>query len=56
MIDMLIKCIPSSFFDWLIETSLMASILVGFILCIKILFRNKLTPPVAIYAVDCIND
>ena len=38
------KCIPSSFFDWLIETSLMASILVGFILCIKILFRNKLTP------------
>ncbi len=32
------------FFDWLIETSLMASILVGFILCIKILFRNKLTP------------
>lgn len=39
------KCIPSSFFfDWLIETSLMASILVGFILCIKVLFRNKLTP------------
>ena len=49
------KCIPSSFFDWLIETSLMASILVGFILCIKVLFRNKLTP-VAIYAVDRIND
>ena len=42
-------------FDWLIETSLMASILVGFILCIKVLFRNKLTP-VAIYAVDRIND
>ena len=38
------KCIPFSFFDWLIETSLMASILVGFILCIKVLFRNKLTP------------
>ena len=38
------KYIPSSFFDWLIETSLMASILVGFILCIKMLFRNKLTP------------
>ncbi|AAS40106.1 membrane protein, putative [Bacillus cereus ATCC 10987] len=41
---MLINVYLPHFFDWLIETSLMASILVGFILCIKILFRNKLTP------------
>ncbi|PGK32125.1 methicillin resistance protein [Bacillus anthracis] len=41
---MLINVYLPYFFDWLIETSLMASILVGFILCIKILFRNKLTP------------
>ncbi|PFZ22293.1 methicillin resistance protein [Bacillus wiedmannii] len=41
---MLINVYLSHFFDWLIETSLMASILVGFILCIKVLFRNKLTP------------
>ncbi|MBK0076627.1 transcriptional regulator [Bacillus cereus] len=33
-----------AFFDWVIETSIMASILVGLILCIKVLFRNKLTP------------
>ncbi|MCC2388946.1 M56 family metallopeptidase [Bacillus pacificus] len=44
MIDMLINVYLPHFFDWLIETSLMASILVGFILCIKMLFRNKLTP------------
>ncbi|KXI47116.1 M56 family metallopeptidase [Bacillus pacificus] len=44
MIDMLINVYLPHFFDWLIETSLMASILVDFILCIKILFRNKLTP------------
>ncbi|MCC2342019.1 M56 family metallopeptidase [Bacillus tropicus] len=44
MMDVLINVYLSHFFDWLIETSLMASILVGFILCIKILFRNKLTP------------
>ncbi|PGM96829.1 M56 family metallopeptidase [Bacillus cereus] len=44
MIDKLINVYLPHFFDWLIETSLMASILVGFILCIKILFRNKLTP------------
>ncbi|WP_304363003.1 M56 family metallopeptidase, partial [Bacillus toyonensis] len=30
--------------DWVIETSIMASILVGLILCVKILLRNKLTP------------
>ncbi|PGZ62279.1 methicillin resistance protein [Bacillus cereus] len=41
---MLINVYLPHFFDWLIETSIMASILVGFILCIKILFRNKLTP------------
>lgn len=44
MIDTLINVYLPHFFDWLIETSLMASILVGFILCIKVLFRNKLTP------------
>ncbi|MFB6728160.1 M56 family metallopeptidase [Bacillus mobilis] len=44
MIDMLINVYLPHFFDWLIETSLMASILVGFILCIKVLFKNKLTP------------
>ncbi|KFM98712.1 transcriptional regulator [Bacillus clarus] len=44
MIDMFINMHLPHFFDWLIETSLMASILVGFILCIKVLFRNKLTP------------
>lgn len=31
-------------FDWVIETSIMASILVAFILCIKVLLKNKLTP------------
>ncbi|MEC2865317.1 methicillin resistance protein [Bacillus thuringiensis serovar kyushuensis] len=44
MINTLINVYLPYFFDWLIETSLMASILVGFILCIKVLFRNKLTP------------
>ncbi|WP_242262024.1 M56 family metallopeptidase [Bacillus cereus group sp. BfR-BA-01453] len=44
MIDMLINVYLPHFFDWLIETSLMASILVGIILCIKVLFKNKLTP------------
>ncbi|HDX9702665.1 TPA: M48 family metalloprotease [Bacillus thuringiensis] len=44
MINTLINVYLPHFFDWLIETSLMASILVGFILCIKVLFRNKLTP------------
>lgn len=31
-------------FDWIIETSVMASILVGLILCVKFLLRNKLSP------------
>lgn len=38
------KYLSTCFFDWMIETSIMASILVGLILCIKVLFRNKLTP------------
>ncbi|MFC8056413.1 M56 family metallopeptidase [Bacillus cereus] len=44
MTEMLINVYLPRFFDWLIETSIMASILVGLILCIKVLFRNKLTP------------
>lgn len=31
-------------FDWVIETSVMASVLVGLILCVKVLLRNKLSP------------
>ncbi|MFV5916532.1 M56 family metallopeptidase [Bacillus cereus] len=44
MIEMFINVYLPHFFDWLIETTIMASILVGLILCIKVLFRNKLTP------------
>ncbi|MDA2434104.1 M56 family metallopeptidase [Bacillus cereus] len=44
MIGMFINVYLPHFFDWLIETSIMASILVVLILCIKVLFRNKLTP------------
>lgn len=44
MMDMFINVYLPRFFDWVIETSLMASILVGLILCIKIVLRNKLTP------------
>nr|WP_103625936.1 M56 family metallopeptidase [Bacillus thuringiensis] len=44
MIEKFINIYLPAFFDWMIETSIMASILVGLILCIKILFRNKLTP------------
>ncbi|MEI5913467.1 M56 family metallopeptidase [Bacillus albus] len=44
MIEMFINVYLHHFFDWLIETSIMASILVGLILCMKVLFRNKLTP------------
>ncbi|TCW52913.1 bla regulator protein BlaR1 [Bacillus thuringiensis] len=44
MIERFINIYLPAFFDWVIETSIMASILVGLILCIKILFRNKLTP------------
>ncbi|TKH48718.1 transcriptional regulator, partial [Bacillus cereus] len=44
MIEKFINIYLPAFFDWMIETSIMASILVGLILCIKVLFRNKLTP------------
>ncbi|MEH7420116.1 M56 family metallopeptidase [Bacillus thuringiensis] len=44
MIDMFVNVYLPRYFDWVIETSIMASILVGLILCIKILLRNKLTP------------
>lgn len=44
MIDMFVNVYLSRFFDWVIETSIMASILVGLILCVKTLLRNKLTP------------
>ncbi|HDR4874934.1 TPA: M56 family metallopeptidase [Bacillus cereus] len=44
MIEKFINIYLPAFFDWIIETSIMASILVGLILCIKVLFRNKLTP------------
>ncbi|EOQ28822.1 M56 family metallopeptidase [Bacillus cereus group sp. RP37] len=44
MIEMFINVYLPHFFDWLIETSIMASILVGLILCIRVLFGNKLTP------------
>ncbi|PEY28293.1 transcriptional regulator [Bacillus cereus] len=44
MIYIVLYSLSSRFFDWVIETSIMASILVGLILCVKILLRNKLTP------------
>ncbi|HDR4738445.1 TPA: M56 family metallopeptidase [Bacillus cereus] len=44
MIEKFVNIYLPAFFDWMIETSIMASILVGLILCIKVLFRNKLTP------------
>ncbi|PFZ91296.1 M56 family metallopeptidase [Bacillus wiedmannii] len=31
-------------FDWLLQTTIMASISVGLILCVKVVLRNKLTP------------
>ncbi|MFB6468211.1 M56 family metallopeptidase [Cytobacillus sp. Hz8] len=44
MIDIVFSIYLPRFFNWVIETSIMASILVGLILCVKILLRNKLTP------------
>lgn len=44
MMDMFINIYLPHFFNWLIETSIMASILVVLILCVKILFRNQLKP------------
>ncbi|PFA84397.1 M56 family metallopeptidase [Bacillus cereus] len=40
---MLIHTYLSTLFDWLLETTIMASILVGFVLCVKVLLRNQLT-------------
>ncbi|MFB0841220.1 M56 family metallopeptidase [Paenibacillus oleatilyticus] len=33
-----------SFFDWVLETSLMAGVLVGLVLLVKVIARNKLSP------------
>ncbi|WP_242221346.1 M56 family metallopeptidase [Bacillus cereus group sp. BfR-BA-01380] len=44
MIDRFINTYLPFVFDWIIDTSLMASVLVGFILCVKVLLRNKLGP------------
>lgn len=44
MMDMFINVYLPHFFNWLIETSIMASILVVLILCVKLLFRNQLNP------------
>ncbi len=33
-----------SFFDWVLETSLMAGVLVGLVLFVKVIARNKLSP------------
>lgn len=44
MIEMSIDVYLPRLFDWVIETSLMASIVVGLILCIKTILRNTLTP------------
>ncbi|HDX9579012.1 TPA: transcriptional regulator [Bacillus pseudomycoides] len=44
MIDRVINTYLPFVFDWIIETSLMASLLVALILCVKILLRNKLSP------------
>ncbi|MGE8082013.1 M56 family metallopeptidase [Peribacillus loiseleuriae] len=44
MKDIFMNIYLPSFFDWVIQTSIMASILVGLILCVKVLLRSKLTP------------
>ncbi|WP_312476864.1 M56 family metallopeptidase [Neobacillus sp.] len=44
MINTFVNIYLPRFFDWVIETSIMASILVGLILCVKALLRNKLNP------------
>ncbi|KAA6450278.1 MULTISPECIES: M56 family metallopeptidase [Bacillus cereus group] len=43
MIDILRHMSLATIFDWIINTSIMASILVALILCLKVIFRNKLT-------------
>ncbi|MEY9972132.1 bla regulator protein BlaR1 [Lysinibacillus sp. RC46] len=44
MIDIFVNLYLPRFFDWVLETSIMASILVALILSVKILLRNQLTP------------
>ncbi|MEC1525633.1 M56 family metallopeptidase [Neobacillus niacini] len=44
MIDIFLDIYLPRLFDWVIETSIMASILVALILGVKILLKNKLTP------------
>ncbi|MFB3169998.1 M56 family metallopeptidase [Neobacillus sp. 179-C4.2 HS] len=44
MIDTFLDIYLPRFFGWVIETSIMASILVALILGVKILLRNRLTP------------
>lgn len=44
MIDTFLDIYLPRFFEWVIETSIMASILVALILGVKTLLRNKLTP------------
>ncbi|HDR4909499.1 TPA: M48 family metalloprotease [Bacillus cereus] len=44
MLDLLRNTYLPMIFDWVIETSIMASILVGLILCIKVLLKKQLTP------------
>jgi bla regulator protein blaR1 len=44
MIDIFVTNYLPRLFDWVIETSMMASIVVGLILCVKLLLREKLTP------------
>lgn len=44
MLDLLRNTYLPIIFDWVIETSIMASILVGLILCIKVLLKKQLTP------------
>jgi beta-lactamase regulating signal transducer with metallopeptidase domain len=44
MIDIVLDIYLPHFFNWVIETSIMASVLVGLILCVKTLLRKRLTP------------
>ncbi|MFD3449749.1 M56 family metallopeptidase [Microbacteriaceae bacterium 4G12] len=44
MVMKLVNTYLPSIFEWILETSIMASVLVGFILCVKVLLRRKLTP------------
>jgi bla regulator protein blaR1 len=44
MIDTFVTNYLPRLFDWVIETSIMASIVVGLILCVKLLLRDKLSP------------